>query len=316
MSNHRLESWRHLWFADEQVTPLAGVALRILSGILFVAMAVCVKAIGDQAALGQIVFFRSAVALLPLVLFLWLRGEFPGGLRTRHPLGHVLRCLFGAAAMFTSFATLRLLPVAEATMLAYLAPVIMVVLAALVLHEWVGLRRWLSVGLGMTGVAVLMLPDSHPEAGRMLGVMLGLATAILTAAALIQVRRLNLLGESPGAIAFYFALVAAALGLVTAPFGWQYPDPLTLLLLIAAGLFGGGAHIAMTLSFRYAQASLLAPFEYLTLLWATLAGLLFFAEIPTFALLVAAPLMVAAAVIAAGSAPGSAAVGKRKGTQT
>ena len=279
-----------------------GIALRILSGLLFAGMVVCVKAVGDAAPLGQIVFFRSAVALIPLVIFLRLRGEFPAGLRTRRPFGHIARCLLGGAAMFTSFATLRLLPVAEATMLGYLSPVMQVALAAVLLREMVGPRRWLGVALGLAGAAALTAPGLGGGEARALGVALGLLTAALTAGALIQVRRLSVLGEGAGAIAFYFALVSALLGLATLPLGWALPDAPTLAALVGAGLFGGAAHIAMTLSFRHAEASVLAPFEYLTLIWAALAGLAVFAETPSPAFALAAPLVVAGAVVASGGA--------------
>lgn len=280
--------------------PRLGVGLRVLSGVLFTAMAAVIKVIGDAATLGQIVFFRSAVAMVPLVLFLWLRREFPHGLATRRPLGHLARCAMGCAAMFTSFATLRLLPIAEATMLAYLAPVIVVALAALMLGERPGARRWTGVALGVAGVAALTAPRFGAAGVELVGVGLGLATAALTAGALVQVRALSS-SESPGAIAFYFALACAAAGLATAPFGWTAAEPATYVLLALTGLLGGAAHIAMTLSFRYAEASLLAPFEYLTVLWAALVGAALFGEAPTAALLVAAPLVALGATLSSGA---------------
>ena len=79
--------------------PAIGIILRILSGALFAAMAIFVKAVSADVPVGQIVFFRSAFALIPLVVFLWMRGEFPGGLATRRPLDHLLRSALGAAAM-------------------------------------------------------------------------------------------------------------------------------------------------------------------------------------------------------------------------
>jgi drug/metabolite transporter (DMT)-like permease len=103
--------------------PALGNALRLLSGLLFAAMVVCVKAVSLDAALGQVVFCRSFFALIPLVAFLWLRREFPGGLRTRRPFGHMLRSGFGALAMFASFAAIARLSVAEATLVGHLSPV-------------------------------------------------------------------------------------------------------------------------------------------------------------------------------------------------
>ena len=192
-----------------------GIALRILSGLLFTAMAAVIKAIGDAATLGEVVFFRSAVAMVPLVIFLWFRGEFPKGLATQRPVGHLARCALGGAAMFTSFATLRLLPIAEATMLSYLSPVMIVGRAALTLGERPGARRWLGVALGVAGAAALMVPRFASQSPDLLGIGLGLATAALTAGALVQVRALSAT-ESPGAIAFYFALACAAAGQASA----------------------------------------------------------------------------------------------------
>ncbi|MEO1091344.1 MAG: DMT family transporter [Pseudomonadota bacterium] len=274
-----------------------GIGLRILSGLLFTLMIASIKAIGDGAALGQVVFFRSAVAVVPLVLFLWWRAEFPAGLATRRPWGHLRRCVLGGAAMFTSFASLRFLPIAEATMLAYLSPVMVVALAATLLGERAGPRSWLGVVLGLAGVAALTVPRFGAGEAHLIGIALGVATAALTAGALIQLRALAV-SENPGAIAFYFALFSAIAGLATWPFGWLPVDGTTLVLLVLSGLLGGAAHIAMTLSFRYAEASVLAPFEYLTILWATSAGFLLFAEVPASAFLMAAPLVIAGAVVA------------------
>lgn len=131
-------------------------------------------------------------------------------------------------------------------------------------------------------------------------------TALLTAGALIQVRRLTVAGEKAGAIAFWFAVVSAAGGLLTAPLGWAAPDAPTLALLVGAGVAGGVAHILMTLSFRHAEAAALAPFEYLSVLWAVLMGLVLFAEIPGWSFLLAAPMILGGAVVATPRAAGRA----------
>ena len=277
-----------------------GIWLRIGSTIAFAAMAACIKALGDAVPLGQVVFFRSGVALVPLVLFLWWCGDFPRGLASSRPLGHVVRSGMGAAAMFTSFATIRLLPLAEATLLSYLAPVMLALLGWALLGESLGPRRIASIALGLVGGAAFCLPALSGDLpdGAALGLFLGLLTAVLTAGALIQVRRLTLSGERAGAIAFWFAVVSAAAGLATLPAGWTMPNPVEAALLVGAGLAGGIAHILMTLSFRHAEAAALAPFEYLSILWAALAGALFFAELPNMAFLIAAPLILAGSFVA------------------
>ena len=125
-----------------------------------------------------------------------------------------------------------------------------------------GLRRDHRMWAALAGVLVLVWPDiggGTVVAQRFLGIGLGLLTALLTAFALIMVRSLTRT-ESPGAIAFYFVVASMAGGILTLPWGWAFPDAQTVLLLVLAGLFGGFAHIAMTLSFSYTEASRLAPF--------------------------------------------------------
>lgn len=281
--------------------PTLGIGLRILSGLLFTGMVVCVKALSDAAPLGQIVFFRSFFALIPLVIFLMLRREFPSGLRTARPLGHLVRSFFGAAAMFTSFASVALLPLAEAVLLAQLAPVLTAITAVVVLSERLTTWRVLGLAFGVAGVLVLVWPDiggGVVDGRRLLGVGLGLLTALLTAFALIMVRSLTRT-ESPGAIAFYFVVASMTGGILTLPWGWTLPDLQTLALLVLAGLFGGFAHIAMTLSFQYAEASRLAPFEYIALLWPVLADLLIFKLPLGTSFVLAMPIVLLGAAIAA-----------------
>lgn len=262
-----------------------GMQLRLLSGAFFAGMAICVKELAT-VPLGEIVFFRSFFALIPLVVFLWVRREFPHGLRTRRPFGHLVRSTFGALAMFTSFATIARLPIAEATLISYLSPALMTIFAAIFLREAPTPMRIAAVALGLGGVLVLVAPDLGGgvwDGTRMAGYGLGLMTAVLTAAALTMVRSLAQ-SESPGAIALYFVIASMAAGLVTLPSGWVMPDAATLALLVASGLCGGMAHIAMTLAFRYAEASRLAPLDYVSLIWVGLADVLIFGVglAPTF----------------------------------
>ncbi|WP_353806477.1 DMT family transporter [Halomonas sp.] len=225
--------------------PLAGIVLRIASGVLFAAMLVCVKWVSDEVPLGQVVFYRSAFALLPIVLFLAWRREFPAGLATRRPLGHLLRSSLGAASMFATFAALARLPVAEATLLAQLAPILMAIGGVVLLGERFTPSRALALLLAVGGVAVLVVPDigNADKAGQLSGYALGVLGASLTAAALVTVRRISLT-EGAGAIAFYFVLACTLAGLATLPLGWVALPTQTLTLLILAGLLGGrGAYL-------------------------------------------------------------------------
>ncbi|MEM1430160.1 MAG: DMT family transporter [Pseudomonadota bacterium] len=280
--------------------PGLGIGLRILSGVLMAGMFVCVKAVSDAVPLGEIVFFRSVFAMIPLILFLWIRNEYPYGLATKRPFAHLLRASFGALALFTSFAALARLNVAEAILVAQLSPILMSIAAVALLSERPTIWRIGGVALGFGGVVVMVWPElsgSDGDAARVAGFVVGIASAALTALALIMVRSLNRT-ESPGAIALYFVLASMIGALATLPWGWVMPEGWTLLLLIAAGLFGGFGHIAMTLAFRYAEASRLAPFEYLSLLWPVLADLFIFRFPLTTSFLLAVPLVLAGAAVA------------------
>lgn len=280
--------------------PMTGIALRILSGVLFAAMSVCIKTISTKVPVGEIVFFRSGFALIPLVVFLWLRSEFPGGLATRRPFSHLLRSSLGAAAMFASFASIARLPLAEATLLSYLSPTFTSIAGVLLLSERLTIWRIGGVVLGLAGVLALVWPEiGHADLNgdRLWGYVFGLLMGILTAFAMIMVRSLSRT-ESPGAIAFYFAIASMIAGIATIPFGWVMPDADAFAMLVLAGLFGGFAHIAMTLAFRHAEASLLAPFEYLAIVWPVIADLVLFGSPLSTAFLTALPLVLAGAGLA------------------
>lgn len=261
----------------------SGILLRIGATFFFTIMVMFVKFMTGEVPLGQIIFFRSAVALIPLVLFLMWTKEFPKGLYTKRPFLHIVRCTLGCAAMFASFASLAYLPLAHASVYGYLAPLMAVILAALLLNEKITTIRWVSVLLGFIGMLVLAIPQLTAEEldrSYLTGVILALLMAAFTAGAKIQIRSLART-ENAGAIAFYFALSCAVVGLLTATNGWITPTTIQLTYLIGAGLSGGVAHIMMTLALQQAEVSKLAPFEYLTLVFAVIADAAIFNIVPS-----------------------------------
>ena len=273
-----------------------GVALRIGATFFFTVMVLFIKFVSDTIPTGQIVFYRSAFALIPLVLFLFWTRDFPSGLKTQRPLAHVSRCLLGCMAMFASFASLKYLPIAHATVIGYIAPILAVILARLILKEEVTGVRWLGILLGFSGMLVLVLPKITGVAADQnyfIGASLGVLMAVFTSGAKIQIRSLAKT-ENAGAIAFYFALTCAIAGLATMPFGWILPSGEHLFWLIGCGFAGGVAHIMMTLSYQYSEVSKLATFEYLSLIFAVLSDVIFFAIIPDANFYVSSLLIVAA----------------------
>jgi drug/metabolite transporter (DMT)-like permease len=273
-----------------------GIFLRIGATFFFTLMVILIKFLAESVPVGQVVFFRSAVALVPLILFLMWTKDFPSGLRSKRPMGHVMRCLMGCAAMFASFASLKYLPLAHASILGYLAPMLAVVLARFILGENVSPIRWFAVVLSFLGMLVLVLPKATGatvDQSYMIGLALALVMAVFTAGAKIQIRSLALT-ENAGAIAFYFALTCALAGLLTAGLGWVQPNPMQWLLLIGSGLTGGIAHIMMTLALQKSEVSKLAPFEYLSLIFAVIADYTLFNVVPGLAFVGATALILAA----------------------
>lgn len=279
--------------------PLLGISLKVLSALAFTLMAASVKLGADTYPTGQLIFFRSAFALVPLLLWLALTDRVVNAVRTRNLKGHVRRSLIGATGMILGFTALGLLPLTEAVAIGYAAPLIVVVLAAIFLKETVRAYRWSAVGIGFVGVVVMLSPRLGAEAvgeGASLGVLVALAAAMCTAIATIEVRRLTAT-ERTGAIVFYFTALTTLIGLASVFLGWVMPTPRDLALLIGIGFLGGIGQILLTESYRYADASLIAPFEYTTMIWATLLGWFLFSQLPAPAVIAGASLVTAAGIL-------------------
>lgn len=280
---------------------MRGIGLKVASVAVFVAMASLLKA-AEGVSPGQLVFFRSFFAIFPIALFLAWRRQLVDGLKTVNPAGHFLRGIIGTAAMGFNFFALTRLPLPEATSIGYAAPLIIVGLSALILKERVRLYRWSAVIIGLIGVLIIMWPrltlfSQGSEAGH--EEMLGAAAAFLGACcagfAMLQVRRL-IASEKTATIVIYFSLTSSALAIVTLPFGWVLPTLQQAALLIGAGIAGGVAQILLTSSYRHADMSIIAPFEYASMILAIVVGYAVFAETPTVEMLVGGLIVVGSGI--------------------
>ncbi len=281
--------------------PLRGIVLKLASVLVFIVMASMVKATAQHVPAGQVVFFRSFFAIPVIMAWLVWRQELPTGLKARAPLGHVWRGVMGTLAMGLGFAGLGYLPLPEVTAIGYAAPLLTVIFAAMFLGEEVRLFRISAVVLGMIGVLIVLAPrlSIAPDAANTaeaLGAMLVLGGAVFAALAQVFVRKL-VNTEKTAAIVFYFSLTATVLSLVTLPFGWVWPTPFEVSLLVGAGLLGGLGQILLTSSYREADASLVAPFDYASMLFALGIGYFIFNEVPTLPMLGGAALIVTAGIL-------------------
>ena len=281
--------------------PLRGIAFKLASVLVFIVMASMIKATTPRVPAGEAVFFRSFFAIPVIVAWLAWRKELRSGLKTANPLGHVWRGLLGTLAMGLGFAGLGFLPLPEVTAIGYAAPLLTVIFAAMFLGEEVRLFRISSVALGMTGVLIVLAPRLSLTPGtastsEALGAMLVLGGAVFASLAQVFVRKL-VLSEATAAIVFWFSITAAVLSLVTLPFGWVWPTPFETAILIGAGLLGGLGQMLLTTSYREADASLVAPFDYASMLFALGIGYFVFSEVPTWPMLGGAALIVTAGIL-------------------
>ena len=266
--------------------PFKAIGLKLISALLFAGMSALVRQLGDVAPIGQMVFFRSAFAILPVLVIYALRGELGSAVRTGRPFGQLGRGALSVCGMFTNFSALTRLPLADATAISFASPLITVALAAVILKERVRIYRWSAVVIGFAGVIVMLIPhfDVGAYAGAAgaaatVGSLFAITSAFCNAGTVIQTRRLTQT-ETTSSIVFYFSLVCAIAGALTLPFAWHSPTAYELTALIALGILGGLAHIFLTESYRFAAASVVAPFDYSSMLWALLLGYWLFGELP------------------------------------
>ena len=258
--------------------PFLGMLCKIVAMLMFAIMFAAVRWLGPHFPIGEIVFFRSALGLPVIVAAAYLSGGIHL-LATKRVDSHALRSIAGVISMYCNFTAYTLLPLADVTAIGFAAPLFIVILAALFLRERVHVYRWSAVVIGFIGVLAIIGPGARIASGATIGVMYALTSAALAALAMIFLRRMSA-HEHSTAIAFYFMLTAAGISLFTLPFGWNIPRGPEGWVLIASGLAGGVGQLFLSFSYRYGEASLLAPFDYTAMIWAVALGYFVFGELP------------------------------------
>ncbi len=263
-------------------------ALFLFAMFCFIGMDAVAKWLTGQIDLVMIVWGRyAAQTLLLLLLF---GPSLPRRLRTRHVRLQTARSLLLLGATFLFFAGLEALPLSEATAIFFVAPLIVVALAGPMLGEPIGPFRWMAVAVGFGGMLMIQQPGA---AAFQWASLLPLGAAACYAAQQIATRKVTA-GDPATTTLIFTALAGTVLISCIAPFFWQTPDWRQALAMLAMGAIGGLGHFSMILALARAPASALAPFDYSSLVWAALIGIVVFDEILP-------PLTLAGAAIIAGA---------------
>ena len=266
---------------------LRGVVLMTVGCVLVTVNDAIMKLVAGVYPPGESIFVRGLFVSIPIALLVY-RG---GGLRTLHVTnvrGQALRALTLAVSMFLFITSLRYLPLADAVALTFAGPLMLTAAAPWALGERVGWRRRSAVAVGFAGVLIMLAPGQE---GLRWAALLPLGAAFFEAVRDIVTRRLVVTETSLSMTAWSTGLVTLC-ALATAGHGWQPMSVGDAALLAMAGCCMGAALFLMTEAFRHAEATIIAPFRYSSVLWAMMIGWLAFGDWPGPAMFAGAGLVV------------------------
>jgi drug/metabolite transporter (DMT)-like permease len=235
----------------------------------------------------EITFFRNVLTFAAVALSIVECGGWRSLKSERVPL-HLLRAGLGSLALLLFNFSFAALPLVNVTAISFTAPLILVLLSALVLREGVSAGQWIAITVGFVGTLIIINPDATVFA---LGSILPLAASVSMALYLLFLRVLAPT-ETKSSLMFYVPVVGTAFTGVTLPWNWVTPAAADLALILVMGLLAGVALYFRNLAYTTAKPSILAPFEYLSLLWASLIGSLVFGDHVTTRLLIGTLLLI------------------------
>lgn len=268
-------------------TPLRGIILMVAGSAVLTLSDAVTKWLTAGYPVGQIMCIRAVFTLIPIMVFAWHAGGMHA-LRIRNVRMQILRaaCAVASAALFVT--GLAYLPLAACIAIAFSGPLFVTALATPMLGEQVGWRRWSAVFVGFLGVLVMLRPT---DGAVHWAALLPLLAAASGAFRDIITRKVRLSASPVAVLAFTMAATGLA-GLWTLPFGWEPVAWNDLLLLAAAGILVGTAQYLVIHAFYVAEASLVIPYKYMSLIWAALLGYIMWGDVPNRWLVVGAALVV------------------------
>lgn len=254
--------------------PMRGVFFMMISALGVVAMNVSVRQIADDIHPFVIAFFRHSIGVCLLAPMLLRPGHNP--FRTAQLPLHGLRALFNVVAMLAYFLALTMEPLAKVVALTFTAPLLATVGAVLILGEKVTKARYAALLIGLAGALIILRPWAV-EISQ--GSLLLILSSTTWAAALVVIKVLSR-QDSPVTIALYASLLQLPFCLVAALFYWQWPTAYQWFIIVLIAVFGSTTQICLAQAFREADATVVLPADFTKLVFAGLAGWLFFSELP------------------------------------
>ena len=252
-----------------------------------------VKLASDSLHPTQIGFCRFLISLV-MVLMIIARSE--GGfaaMRTKRPIEHGARAVFAAIELLAFYFAISLIPLPTAMSIVSASPIFGTLLGVIVLRERLKLGGWIAIATGFAGVLLVIQPEEG--VGSLYGTIAVLTSVVLWTTAQVLARRLSTT-ESSHTILFYYAAVGTVLMAAILPFVWVAPTWLEWAALAAVGALGCIGQYLLVLAFRFAPLSLVAPFEYSALIWASLYGWLFWGDVLGTIALIGVVIIVAACI--------------------
>lgn len=252
-----------------------GILFMLLTMMLFVSMDTIAKYLGQYYPVPQVVWGRYAFHMLILLIF--LRWRIFKVWHTRAPKLQLLRSVAMVVTTGVFFLGLTFVPLATASAIMFIGPLLVTALSMPLLGEHVGPRRWAGVCIGFLGALVIIRPGTEVF---QLAALLPVIAACGYALYQIMTRMVARTGEPPMTSLVYTALLGAVFASLAVPFFWQTPDLEGWILMALVGLGGGLGHFTLIKAFEAAPAAVIVPFGYTSIVWATLFGYIIFGDIP------------------------------------
>lgn len=269
--------------------PYRAAILMILAVFCFSLLNAGAKALEGEYSTLQIIVFARLLAV-PMAIWLAMRAGGLHLLKTRRPLTHVARGLFALGSMATFIYALGHMTISKAISINFAAPLFVAMLAALLLGEKVGPRRWAAIAVGFVGVLIIVGPtDGSLDVASLMAV----ASAVFYAGTIILTRRLALTDPS-ATLLFYFGLLVSFLPAVALPFVWITPTGDAIWQFAVVAITGTLAWYLMAEAYRLGDASLIVPLDYTGLIFSVAVDLVIFGILPGWTTFVGGALIVAA----------------------